>query len=80
MQFPDAKVAAALYVGGPSMYMLRKDSSLDDCWVCENVVPNILKSHGCKKTVTVLGKAIAWACLDPQYIKYVPTDIVKRVG
>jgi predicted ATP-dependent protease len=76
MSFPDAKVAAALCVGGPIMYMLRKDSGLDDSLVCENAVSNIFKSHGCKKITTVLGKAVAWACLDPQYV---PADIVKRV-
>ena len=77
--YPDAKVAAALCVGGPIMYEFVQSFRLDDCWVNENVVPNIMKNHSCKRTSAVFGRAFLWACFDPLTKDHVPQDISDRV-
>ena len=77
--YPDAKVAAALCVGGPIMYEFVQNCGLDDCWVNENAVPNIMKNHGCKRTAAVFGRAVLWACFDPLTKDHVPQDISDRV-
>ena len=77
--FPDAKVAASLCVGGPVAYLFVPESGVDDSWVLDNVVPNISKSHFCRKTAARLGRAVFWACLDPLYKSYVPDELLKRV-
>ena len=56
--YSDAKVCAALCIGGTIRYDLVLGSGLDDCWVLKNVVPNISKYHFCKKAARVFGKAI----------------------
>ena len=77
--YPDAKVCAALCVGGAIRYDLVVGSGLDDCWVLKNVVPNISKYHFCKKAAGVFGKAILWACFDHVASKHVPEDMLIRV-
>ena len=77
--YPDAKVAASLCVGGAIKYELLQDSKLDDCWVVENVVPNIYKTHEDKKVAAVLGKALLWACFDGAFQDMVPNDLRGRV-
>ena len=77
--YPDAKTAAALCIGGPIKYDLRKDSKLDDCWIVEHVVPHIFKMHKDKKAVGTLGKALLWACFDAEAQDMVPLQIIKRV-
>ena len=77
--YPDAKVAAALCPGGPVMYDLVQNCGLDDCWLYENVVPNIMKNHKCKKTSALLGRAVLWACHDPLTKDHVPQAISERV-
>ena len=54
--YPDAKVCAALCVGGAVRYDLVVGSGLDDCWVLKNAVPNISKYHFCKKALECLGR------------------------
>ena len=77
--YPDAKVATALCIGGPIVYQLVSGSGVDDNWIVNNVVPNIYKSHFCKKTTARLGQAVLWTCLDPHYRTYVPDELLKRV-
>lgn len=77
--YPDAKVAAALCVGGPVAYQIVAGSGVDNNWIVANVVPNLFKSHFCKKTAARVGRAVLWACLDPHYKTYVPDELLKRV-
>ena len=77
--YPDAKTAAALCIGGPIKYVLKKESKLDDCWVVEHVVPHMFKMHKDKKAVGTLGKALLWACFDAEAQDLVPLHIIKRV-
>lgn len=73
--FPDAKVAASLCIGDHEMYDFIWNSGLDDCWVLENIVPNVFKVHGCKKTAAVLDRAVLYACFDPLMKGQIPQDI-----
>ena len=77
--YPDAKVAAALCIGGPVAYQIVAGSGVNDNWIVDNVVPNIHKSHFCKKTAARVGRAVLWACLDPHYRTYVPDELLRRV-
>ena len=77
--YPDAKVASSTCVGGPIKYELVRGSGLDDRWVAKNVVPNIYRSHHCKKTAIVLGKAILWAIFDPSTKELVDSKLRNRV-
>ena len=77
--FPDAKVAAALCLGGPIAYQFVAGSGVGDNWVVTNVVPHLANLHFCKKTAARLGRAVLWACLDPLYRRYVPDELLKRV-
>ena len=43
--YPNAKVYAALCVGGDVMFNLVVGTGLGDCWVLKNVVPNIIKHY-----------------------------------
>ena len=62
--YPDAKVCAALCVGGALRYDLVVGSGLDDCWILKNIILNTSKYHFCKKAAGVFGKAILWGCFD----------------
>jgi hypothetical protein len=63
-QYTDARVAAALCVGGPIKYKLKEDSGVTDEFLAEHVVPGIASFFGADSSVTkVLGKALLWSCL-----------------
>ena len=52
-KFPDAQVRSDICVGGAIRYDLVVWSSLNDCWVLENEVPNISQDHYCIKAAAV---------------------------
>ena len=51
--FSDAQVRSDLCVGGAIRHNLVMESSLNDCWVLENEVPNISQDHYCIKAAAV---------------------------
>jgi hypothetical protein len=77
--FPNAKVSAALSVGGPIMYEYRKDSCIGDAWVLEVVVPTIFKRHHCKSTSVLFGRAVLWVCFESSIRSHAPKAIIDRV-
>ena len=77
--YPDAKVCAALCIGGAIKYKIRKGAGVDMTWILKNVFPNIAKNHFCKRTALLLDKAIMWACFHPLTSSHVPQDIAERV-
>ena len=63
--YADAKVAAALSMGGPVKYKLKANSGITDDWICEHVVPHIRDFYGEHSSVPkVLGRALLWAIMD----------------
>ena len=38
-----------------------------------------MKNNGCKRTSSVFGRAVPWACFDPLTKDHVPQDIFERV-
>ena len=77
--YPNAKVCAAICIGGPIRYEVRKGAGVNDAWILKNVCPNIAEKHTCLKTASILGRAIMWACFDPLASLHVPVDILERV-
>ena len=78
--YPDARAAAAaLCIGGPIKYEIKKGSSLDDCWVLTHVVLRLSESLEDQKAAAVLGKALLWACFDASVSEHVPPQVIKRV-
>ena len=62
---PDAKVVAALCIGGPCKCALKQGSGVSMLWLCEHVVPHLVASaHMQDQVVIVLAKPILWACFD----------------
>ena len=81
LPYQDAKVAAALCVGGPIKYALVEGSSIMEAWLAQNVVPHILlwypHESSCIGMTLVLPQL--WACLEPIMQSTVPEDLRQRV-
>ena len=54
ISYSDAKIAVSFCLGGTIKYELIQDSKLDDCWLVNNMVPNIYRIHEDKKVAVVL--------------------------
>jgi hypothetical protein len=78
LEYPDAKVAATLCIGGPIKYSLRENSGVDNAWLGEHVVPNIATRYP-EEVWSVLGTALLWACFDQEASPYVPAWIRDHV-
>ena len=50
LPYQDAKVAAALHVGGPIKYALVEGSGIMKAWLAQNVVPHILLWYPCESS------------------------------
>ena len=78
LAYPDAKAAGKLCIGGPVKYSLKPNCGINEDWMFKHVVPNIRKRF--KNNVSnILGTALLWACLDPDFQKYLPVDMVSHV-
>ena len=77
-QLQDAKTTAALYIGIPVKYLVKKGSKLDDYWMVEQVVPPIFKIHKDKKVVSTLEMALLWVCFDIEALDMVSLWIIER--
>lgn len=80
LPYPDAKVAAALCVGGPCRYALKQGSGVTDDWLRQYVVPNILPSQCIQERVAlVLALPILWAAFDDEMEAYMPATLRNRI-
>ena len=80
LPYPDAKVAAALCVGGPCRYALKEGSGVTEHWLCINVVPHILQSPRIGRQVAlVLALPILWACFRDEMEDYMPPAMRTRI-
>jgi hypothetical protein len=76
LPYPDAKVAAALCVGGPCMYQLKAGSGVTTAWLRQHVVPNMLLSHSLQESVVmVLALPLLWAAFDDEMEAYMPAPL-----
>ena len=53
--YPDAKAAAALCTGSAIKYELMKDYGVDEDWICQYVVLEIVEKLGDKRAAFTLG-------------------------
>jgi hypothetical protein len=78
--FLDAKVAAALCVGGAIKYCLVDNSGVTTLWLKENVVPGLCNYFGeDNKIVDVLALPLLWVCMNPDMKETAPLAISIRV-
>ena len=75
----DAKVAAALAVGGPVRYVAKEGSGITNLFLFEHVVAGIHGFYGDDKMAEVLGLALLWACFDPVVSSKVPGWLLTQV-
>ncbi|KAI2506250.1 hypothetical protein MHU86_8185 [Fragilaria crotonensis] len=82
--FIDAKVAAALCIGGPIKYELSVDvevrTAVTNDWLFTNVVPCIrARFSGDSRLCRVLGLSLLFGCLDEELSMELPPFVVARV-
>ncbi len=81
----DAKVAAALFRGGPVEYVIKKESGIIDQWVLDYIVPSMraAKWEGTEmvpnQACIVLGRALLWKIFHSSGEKGVAPEIRARV-
>ena len=82
--FIDAKVAAALCIGGPIKYDLVDDAevrmAVTNDWIFTNVIPCIrTRFSGDSRLCRVLGLSLLFGCLDEELAPELPLHVVARV-
>ena len=76
----DAKVAAALCVGGPVRYKLVDGSGVTKAWLRNIVVPGIASFFDENDTIAdVLALPLLWACFDVEYSTKLPDWLIATV-
>ena len=78
LPYPDAKVAAALCVGGPIKYVLKEGYGISEQFICGVVVPLISRRFG-KELAYTLGVPLLWGLMDKDFQKLLPVQYVQFV-
>ena len=79
LPYPDAKVAAALCIGGACKYVLKENCGIADDWLLENVVPNILSQYQ-RGVALTLARPLLWAAFEPSSLHgYLPVAMIARI-
>jgi hypothetical protein len=82
-EYRDAKVHAALCVGGPIKYKLVDGCGITPAWCIEHVVPGICRYYGNNANAhlicNVLALPLLFACFDPDLKSTVPDDVLNRI-
>lgn len=81
LQYSDAKVAAALCIGGAVKYKLKEAAGITEAWLLQNVVPNIERRFPAEDShfAATLAVPILWACLQDSMETYTPQRLRDRV-
>jgi Transcriptional activator of glycolytic enzymes len=82
LPYSDAKVAAALCIGGPCKYSLKENSGVTDEWLLAHVVPNTFahsKFQNNEHVALVLALPLLWASFDSEMDDFIPTHIKTRI-
>lgn len=78
-EFVDARVHAALCVGGPIKYKLVDDSGVTSAWYDQYAVPGIKKHFGTDTISDVLALPLLFACMSDDLVHTVPLRISSRI-
>ena len=78
LPYPDAKVAAALCIGGACKYVLKENCGIADDWLLEYVVPNILSQYQ-RGVALTLARPLLWAAFEPSLQGYLPAAMTTSV-
>lgn len=78
LPYPDAKVAAALCVGGPVKYGFRNGCGLSDGFIIEHVSP-FIATHYPRAVAVTLGKALLWAIYSDELSGIIDQEMKERV-
>ena len=80
----DGKVGGTLCVGGPIRYVCVPGSNVSKDWLFENVVPGmasifLAEDNEEEDLVWLLGLAVLWICMQPEYSSKVPGWLLRHV-
>ena len=78
LPYPDAKVAAALCIGGACKYVIKESNGVSDSWLLQYVVPNICTEYACDVAL-VLAPPLLWAVFEPTLQGYLPQSLTRRI-
>jgi hypothetical protein len=78
-QYMDAKVQAALCIGGPIRYKLVEGTGITSNWLHNVVVPGICNKYNYNSVCDVLVLPLLFACFDINLSNMVPDNILCRV-
>ena len=78
LPYPDAKVAAALCIGGACKYVLKENCGIADDWLLEHVVPNILSQYQ-RGVALTLARPLLWAAFEPSPQGCLPLAMTDRI-
>jgi len=78
LPYPDAKVAAALCIGGPCKYVLNEESGVSDDWLLQYVVPNICMEFP-RNVALTLARPLLWAAFEPSLLGFLPGKLTQRI-
>ena len=78
LPYPDAKVAAALCIGGACKYVIKESNGVSDSWLLQYVVPNICTEYA-RDVALVLAPPLLWAVFEPTLQGYLPQSLMRRI-
>ena len=79
LPYPDAKVAAALYIGGACKYVLKENCGIADDWLLEyHIVTDILSQYQ-RGLVLTLARPLLWAAFEPDLQGYLPVAMTASI-
>lgn len=77
LNWPDAKVASRLCVGGPCKYVVKEGAGVSNDFILQHVVPSI-RTRFSDEIALVLGKALLWLVFSEEN-SYVPDEARERI-
>jgi len=78
LAWPDITTASKLCKGGFVVYRQKNGLNISDDWISRFVAPSITSSFD-EGVGAVLGRALLWAVMDPEYCEVVSSDIRREV-
>ena len=79
LPWPDAKVAADIFKGGPIHNQVRVATGISEDWILSFVVPSIHSKY-CRSVSLVHGRALPWRTFDEVQHFSLPENIFRRVN
>jgi hypothetical protein len=76
LNWPDAKVASRLCVGGPCKYVVKEGAGVSNYFILQHVVPSI-RTRFTDELALVLGKALLWLVFSEEN-SYVPDEVTRE--